>query len=198
MYISIVCVFSSLIPACISDYKSRIVEPEIWRRAAFIGIPIGIVAFCMKLVYNEIVIPSLIISIAEVLAVIGITTLLATKRDPTYKPQFCERCGSSLSTTIERITCPRCEYNNSKSILGGADMIAISIIMLTSFYISGVFVPTFIFAFMLSCGVTIFYLYLKSKDSMYRVPLILPITSAYILTVILSFLNIDALAYILP
>ena len=88
MYISIICVFISLIPACISDYKTRTVDPKIWRSAAFIGLPLGIIAFCLKLIGNEIIIPSLILSIASVLIVIIITVALANAKGSFIQPKI--------------------------------------------------------------------------------------------------------------
>lgn len=197
MYISIICVFASLIPACISDFKTRMVDPKMWRPAAFIGMPCAIIAFCLKLIYSEIVIPSLILLLASVLSVIIITIIFANIRDPFYNPKFCELCGSQITKKSEIIKCSRCEHNSGKSILGGADMIAIDIIMITSFYISVIFIPLFIFSFIISCAAIILYLIIKSKSfDNYRIPLIIPITSGYAITLILIFLNINPLKYI--
>lgn len=197
MYISIICVFASLIPACISDFKTRMVDPKIWRPAAFIGMPCAIIAFCLKLIYSEIIIPSLILLLASVLIIIIITVIFANIRDPLYNPQFCELCGSPITKKSEIIKCSRCEHNSGKAILGGADMIAIDIIMITSFYISTLFIPMFIISFVIASGIIILYLIIKSKNIVnYRVPLIIPITIGYFMTLILIFLNINIMKYI--
>jgi len=197
MYISIICVFASLIPACISDYKTRLVDPKIWRPAAFIGMPCAIIAFCLKLIYSEIIVPSLILLIASVLIVIIITVIFANIRDPLYNPAFCEKCGSPITNKSEIIKCRWCEHNSGKAILGGADMVAIDIILITSFYISTSFIPMFALSFALSSGIIILYLIIKSKNIVnYRVPLIIPITIGYVITLILIASNINLLKYI--
>lgn len=196
MYISIICVFASLIPACISDFKTRLVDPKIWRPAAFIGGPCAIIAFSLKLIYSEIIVPSLILLLASVLIVIGITVIFANIRDPFYKPEFCELCDSPITTKSEIIKCSRCDHNSGKAILGGADMIAIDIIMITSFYISTSFILTFILSFAIASSIIIAYLIIKSKNIInYRIPLIIPITIGYIMTLALIFLNINILKY---
>lgn len=192
MYLSIACVFASLIPACISDYKTRTVDPKIWRYAAYLGIPCAILAFILKLVGNEIIIPSLILSIASVLIVIIITVICATIKDPLYNPTQCVQCNHLFTKKSDIEKCPKCNYVNAKAILGGADMIAIDIILITSFYISQAFIMTFVFSFMVACTVTILFLIYQSKNLFnYRVPLIIPITIGYAITLGLVFLSID-------
>jgi hypothetical protein len=192
MYVSIMCVFISLIPACISDYKTRTVDPKIWRPAAFIGIPLGILAFCLKLIGNEIIVPSLILSIASVLVVIVITIAIANVKDPLYNPKSCEQCHYIFTKKTDVDKCPKCNYMNAKAILGGADMIAIDIILITSFYISQIFIMTFVASFVITSIVTIMILMVKAKSLVnYRIPLIIPITGGYALTLILSFMSIN-------
>lgn len=191
MYISILCVFTSLIPACISDYKTRTVDPKIWRYAAFVGIPCAIIAFCLKLITNEIIVPSLILSIASVLLVVIITIVISSVKDPLYNPKTCERCHSALTTKSDIEKCPKCHYVNAKAILGGADMIAINIILITSFYISQTFIMTFVFSFIIASVITIIISMIQTKSLIYRIPLIIPITGGYALTLILSFLSIN-------
>jgi len=192
MYISIVCVFASLIQACISDYKTRNVDPKIWGYAAYIGIPLSIAAFILKLIGDEIVLPSLIISIASVLIVIIITIIIANIKDPLYNPTSCEKCNCIFTQKSDIIKCPNCNHVNAKSILGGADMIAIDIIMLTSFYLSLTFIPLFIFSFSVSSIIIMGIIYIKTRDLInYRVPLIIPITIGYAVTLILISLSID-------
>ena len=192
MYVSIICVFISLIPACISDYKTRTVEPKIWRPAAFIGMPLGILAFCLKLIGSEIVIPSLILSIASVLIVIIITVAIANVKDPLYNPKTCEQCHYIFTNKADVDKCPKCNYMSAKAILGGADMIAIDIILLTSFYISQTFIMTFVACFIIASIITIIILMIQAKSLVnYRIPLIIPITGGYALTLILSFLSIN-------
>jgi len=196
-YLSIVCVFASLIPACISDYKTRMVDPKIWRYAAYLGIPLAILAFILKLFFNEIIIPSLILSIASILIVIIITIILANIKDPLYNPKICSKCDYNFTKKSDITECPDCHYNNAKAILGGADMIAIDIILITSFYISPVFIMTFIFSFMIACTCTLIILSLKSKYTPdYRVPLIIPITAGYAMTLILIALSINPYLFI--
>jgi len=197
MYISIICMFSSLIPACISDYKTRTVDPKIWRYAAYIGIPCAIFAFCIKLIYFEIVVPSLILLLASVLVVIIITVILATIKDPLYNPTQCSNCKYEFTKKSDIVECPKCNYVNAKSILGGADMIAIDLIMITSFYISQSFIMTFVLSFVISCIITMFLLMIQSKSMVnYRIPLIIPITAGYALTLLTIFLSIDILKFI--
>jgi hypothetical protein len=192
MYVSIICVFISLIPACISDYKTRTVDPKIWKPAAFIGIPISILAFCLKLIGNEIIIPSLILSIASVLIVIIITIAIANVKDPLYNPKTCEQCHYTFTKKSDVDKCPKCNYMNAKAILGGADMIAIDIILITSFYISQTFIMTFVASFIIASIVTIVILMVQAKSLVnYRIPLIIPITGGYALTLVLSFLSIN-------
>ncbi len=192
MYISIICMFSSLIPACISDYKTRTVDPKIWRYAAYIGVPCALFAFCMKLIYFEIVIPSLILLLASVLVVIIITVILATIRDPLYNPTQCSNCKYEFTKKSDILECPKCSYMNAKSILGGADMIAIDLIMITSFYISQSFIMTFILSFIIACVITMLVLMIQSKSMLnYRIPLIIPITFGYALTLLFILTNID-------
>jgi len=192
MYVSILCVFISLIPACISDYKTRTVDPKIWRPAAFIGIPFGILAFCLKLIGNEIIIPSLILSIGSVLVVIIITIALANSKDPLYNPKSCEQCHYTFTNKADVDKCPKCNHMNAKAILGGADMIAIDIILITSFYISQTFIMTFVASFIIASIVTIAILMIQAKSLInYRIPLIIPITGGYALTLVLSFLSIS-------
>jgi hypothetical protein len=192
MYISIICVFISLIPACISDYKTRTVDPKIWKPAAFIGMPLGILAFCLKLIGSEIVIPSLILSIASVLTVIIITIAIANVKDPLYNPKSCEQCHYIFIKKSDIDKCPKCNYMSAKAILGGADMIAIDIILITSFYISQTFIITFVASFVIASIVTIVILMVQAKSLVnYRIPLIIPITGGYALTLILSFLSIN-------
>lgn len=196
-YLSIICVFASLIPACISDYKTRTVDPKIWRYAAYIGIPLAIIAFILKLFFNELMIPSLILSIASILIVIIITIILANIKDPLYNPKTCLKCGYNFTKKSDITECPNCHYNNAKAILGGADMIAIDIILITSFYISSIFIMTFIFSFMVACTCTLIILSLKSKYTPdYRVPLIIPITVGYAMTLILVALSINPYFFI--
>lgn len=197
MYISIICMFSSLIPACISDYKTRTVDPKLWRYAAYIGIPCAIFAFCIKLIYFEIVVPSLILLLASVLVVIIITVILATIKDPLYNPTQCSNCKYEFIKKSDIVECPKCNHVNAKSILGGADMIAIDLIMITSFYISQSFIMTFIFSFIISCVITMLVLMVQSKSMLnYRIPLIIPITTGYALTLLTIFLSIDILKFI--
>jgi hypothetical protein len=192
MYVSIICVFASLIPACISDYKTRTVDPKIWRYAAFIGIPCGILAFILKLLYNEIIVPSLILSIASVLAVIIITVAIANVKDPLYNPKSCEQCHYTFTNKTDIDKCPKCNHMNAKAILGGADMIAIDIILITSFYISQTFIMTFVASFIIASIITIIILMVQAKSLVnYRIPLIIPITGGYALTLILTFLSIN-------
>jgi hypothetical protein len=192
MGISIICVFASLLPACISDYKTRTVDPKIWRYAAFIGMPCAIIAFILKLLYNEIIIPSLILSIASVLAVIIITVAIANLKDPLYNPKSCEKCHYTFTKKTDIDKCPKCNYMNAKAILGGADMIAIDIILLTSFYISQTFIMTFVASFIIASIVTIVILMVQAKSLVnYRIPLIIPITGGYALTLLLTFLSIN-------
>lgn len=189
--------FSSLIPACISDYKTRTVDPKIWRYAAYIGIPCALFAFCLKLIYFEIIVPSLILLLASVLVVIVITIILATIKDPLYNPTECSKCHYIFTQKSDIVECPKCKYINAKSILGGADMIAIDLIMITSFYISQSFIMTFIFSFVIACTVTIIFLMIQSKSMLnYRIPLIIPITGGYLLSLILIFMSIDILKFI--
>jgi len=196
MYISIICVFSSLIPACISDYKTRTVDPKLWRYAAYIGIPCAIFAFILKLISNEIIVPSLILSIASVLIVIGITIVLASIKDPLYNPTQCSKCRYVFKRKSDATECPKCKYVNAKSILGGADMIAIDIILITSFYISQTFIMTFTFSFIIACIFTMIGLSWQAKSLVnYRVPLIIPITAGYAMTLILVALSIDVIPY---
>lgn len=197
LYISIICVFISLIQACISDYKTRTVDPKIWRPAAFIGIPTGILAFCLKLIGNEIIVPSLILSIASVLLVIIITVIMANIKDPFYNPVECEQCHYKFTKSIEADKCPKCNYVSAKAILGGADMIAIDIILITSFYISQSFIMTFVFSFMIVSAITILISTIKVKNKLnYRIPLIIPITIGYAMTLGLIFMSIDVLSKI--
>jgi hypothetical protein len=197
MYISVICVFASLVPACISDYKTRTVDPKLWRYAAYFGIPIGIIAFILKLLSNEIILPSLILSIASVLIVILITVAAAHIRDPFYNPSRCKECNHLLNTKKDLFNCPNCNYENAKSILGGADMIAIDIILLTSFYISQLFIITFAFSFSIASAILILILVLKTKDfKNYRLPLIIPITIGYSMTLIISFLSINIVKFL--
>jgi hypothetical protein len=196
MYISIICVFVSLIPACISDYKTRLVDPKIWRPSAYIGIPCGIFAFILKLINNEIVVPSLILLLGLVLLVLLVTVALATIKDPFYNPSNCPQCSYTFANKSDILKCPRCNYVTARSILGGADMIAIDIIMLTSFYISQSFVPTLIFSIIIVSAVTIAIVMGISKTVNYRVPLIIPITFGYAITLVLSFLSIDVTSII--
>lgn len=192
MCLSIACVFASLVPACISDYKTRTVDPSIWRRAAYVGIPCAIFAFILKLVGNEIIIPSLILSITSVLIVIIITIICANIKDPLYNPLQCTQCNYSFTKKSDIEECPKCNYVNAKAILGGADMIAIDIILITSFYISQAFITTFVFSFMVACAFTILFLIYQSKNLVnYRVPLIIPITVGYVITLGLVFFSID-------
>lgn len=192
MYISIICMFLSLLPASISDYKTRTVDPKIWKYAAYIGIPCALFAFCIKLVYFEIIVPSLILLLASVLFVIIVTVILATVRDPLYNPTQCSKCKYIFKQKSDILKCPKCSHVNAKSILGGADMIAIDLIMITSFYISQSFIMTFIFSFVISCIGTIIFLMFQSKSMVnYRIPLIIPITFGYALTILLTFLSID-------
>lgn len=192
MYISILCVFTSLLPACISDYKTRTVDPKIWRPAAFIGMPISILAFCLKLIGNEIIIPSLILSIASVLIVIIITITLANVKDPLYNPKSCEQCHYIFTNKADIDKCPKCNHMNAKAILGGADMIAIDIILITSFYISQTFIMTFVASFVIASIITIIILMIQAKSLInYRIPLIIPITGGYALTLLLTFLSIN-------
>jgi hypothetical protein len=192
MFISIICVFASLIPACISDYKTRTVDPKIWRYAAFIGMPCAIFAFILKLLYNEIVVPSLILSIASVLIVIIITIAIANVKDPLYNPKSCEKCHYIFTKKTDIDKCPKCNYMNAKAILGGADMIAIDIIMITSFYISQTFIMTFVASFIIASIITIIVLMVQAKSLVnYRIPLIIPITGGYALTLLLTFLSIN-------
>ena len=196
--IAIICVFSSLIPACISDFKTRKVNPDIWKRAAYIGIPLSIIAFIIKLIMGEIILPSLIISIASILIVILITILFANIRDPLYKPTECEQCKTKLISTDDIIKCPKCSYMNAKSILGGADMIALDIIFLTSFYFSQNFIMLFIFSFIIISIISMIIIKYKTKDLInYRVPLIIPITFGYALTLILIIISVDPIAILL-
>lgn len=198
IYISVICVFLSLIPACISDYKTRKVDPNIWKYAAYIGLPISIIAFILKLINNEIVLPSLILSIAFVLIAIIITIILANVRDPLYNPKQCERCGTALTTKSDAIKCPKCEHVNAKAILGGADMIALDIIFMTSFYFSQDFIPLFMFGFTLASIKTMIVIKLKTKNlTNYRVPLIIPITIGYILTLIFIVIGVNPITTIL-
>lgn len=197
IFIAVVCVFASLIPACISDYKTRTVQPTTWKYAAYIGIPVSIIAFILKLINNEIILPSLILSIASVLIIIIITIILANLKDPLYNPKVCSKCNYTFVNKSDIIKCPMCHHVNAKSILGGADMIAIDIIMLTSFYFSQVFIPTFLLSFIISSIITIIVIYLKTKERInYRVPLIIPITMGYALTLILLYCSINILIYI--
>lgn len=197
MVISIICVFISLIQACISDYKTRTVDPKIWRPAAFIGMPVGIFAFCLKLIGNEIIVPSLILSIASVLLVIIVTVIMANIKDPFYNPIECEQCHYKFIKPIEADKCPNCNYMSSKAILGGADMIAIDIILITSFYISQLFIMTFIFSFVVVSAITIFISSINVKDKLnYRIPLIIPITIGYGMTLTFIFMSIDILSKI--
>jgi len=189
--ISIICVFASLIPACVSDYKTRLIDPKIWRPAAYIGIPCGIFAFIIKLINSELVVPSLILLLGSVIAVLLVTVALATIRDPFYKPVRCENCTYIFTKDLDRVECPHCKHINARSILGGADMIAIDIILLTSFYISPSFIPTLIFSMVVSSIITIIIIIGSSKTINYRVPLVIPITIGYALTLILTFLSID-------
>jgi hypothetical protein len=192
MCLSIVCVFTSLIPACISDYKTRTVDPKIWKYAAYIGIPCAIFAFILKLINNEIIIPSLILSIASVLIVIIITVICATIKDPLYNPAQCTKCNYIFTKKSDIEECPKCNYVNAKAILGGADMIAIDIILITSFYISQTFIMTFVFSFMVASAFTIIFLIYQSKNLVnYRIPLIIPITIGYAITLGLVFFSID-------
>jgi hypothetical protein len=198
MYVSIICVFISLIPACISDYKTRTVDPKIWRPAAFIGIPLGILAFCLKLIGNEIIIPSLILSIASVLTVIIITVAIANVKDPLYNPKTCEQCHYTFAKKSDIDKCPKCNYMNAKAILGGADMIAIDIILITSFYISQTFIMTFVASFIIASIAAIVILMVQAKSLVnYRIPLIIPITGGYALTLILAFLSINIIPKLL-
>lgn len=197
MYISIISVFTSLIPACVSDFKTRQVDPKIWRPAAFIGIPIGISAFCIKLMYNEIIIPSLILTLTSVMIVIIFTIIMANIKDPFYNPKICEQCNSTLTTKADVDKCPKCNYMNAKAILGGADMIAIDIILITSFYLSPMFIMTFILSFVVASAVTLFISSVKVKDKLnYRIPLIIPITIGYAMTLIFITFSIDIVKYI--
>lgn len=192
MYISILCIFASLIPACISDYKTRTVDPKIWRYAAFIGMPLGILAFCLKLIGSEIIIPSLILSIASVLIVIIITIALANTKDPLYNPKLCEQCHYIFTNKANVDKCPKCNHMSAKAILGGADMIAIDIILITSFYISQTFIMTFVASFIIASIITIIILMIQAKSLVnYRIPLIIPITGGYALTLVLTFLSIN-------
>jgi len=192
MYGSILCVFVSLIPACISDYKIRTVDPKIWRCAAFIGIPFAVFAFIIKLFTNEIIIPSLILSIASLLTVIIITIIIANIKDPLYNPKACEQCHYIFSKKSDIEKCPKCNYVNAKAILGGADMIAIDIILITSFYISQTFIMTFVTSFIIASIITIIILMVQAKSLInYRIPLIIPITCGYALTLMLTLLSIN-------
>jgi hypothetical protein len=192
MYISIACVFASLIPACISDYKTRTVNTKIWRYAAYVGIPCAIFAFILKLIDNEIIIPSLILSIVSVLVVIVITIIAANIKDPLYKPKICGKCNYIFTQKSDIINCPNCHSINAKSILGGADMIAIDIILITSFYISQLFILTFILAFVITSAIIIIILSIQAKSfTNYRVPLIIPITIGYAITLISIAFQID-------
>jgi hypothetical protein len=195
MYISIICMFLSLIPASISDYKTRTVDPKIWRYAAYIGIPCALFAFCIKLIYFEIVIPSLILLLASVLIIIIITIILATIKDPLYNPTECSNCKYEFTKKSDITECPNCNHINAKSILGGADMIAIDLIMITSFYISQSFITIFILSFIIACIMTMIVLMIQSKSMLnYRIPLIIPITIGYALT--LLFILTDILKFI--
>lgn len=197
MYISIICVFASLIPACISDYKTRTVQPYIWKYAAYFGMPLAIIAFVLKLIGNEIILPSLILSIASVLILIIITVIFANSKDPFYNPTSCEKCGYSFTNKSDIDKCPKCNYINAKAILGGADMIAIDIILITSFYFMESFILTFLFSFMIASIITIVIVKLKSKNILnYRIPLIIPITGGYILTLLLWIFSINIIKYI--
>lgn len=196
MVISIVCVFVSLIPACISDYKTRLVDPKIWRSAAYIGIPCGIFAFILKLINNEIIVPSLILLLGLVLLVLLVTVALATIKDPFHNPPKCSQCSYTFKKKSDIIKCPKCSYVSAKSILGGADMIAIDIIILTSFYISQTFIPTLLFSIIVASAVTIVIAIGISKGANYRIPLIIPITIGYAITLILSALSIDVTSII--
>lgn len=185
MYISIACVFASLIPACISDYKTRLVDPKTWRYAAYIGMPCGIFAFILKLINNEIVVPSLILLLGLVLLVLLVTVVLATIKDPFYNPSKCPQCNYIFNKKSDLLKCPRCNNVTAKSVLGGADMIALDIIILTSFYISPSFIPTFILSIIIASAITIGIIMGISKSTNYRVPLIIPITIGYALTLVL-------------
>jgi len=197
MVISITCVFISLVQACISDYKTRTVDPKIWRPAAFIGIPVGIFTFCLKLINNEIIIPSLILSIASVLVVIVVTIIMANTKDPFYNPIECEQCHYMFTKSIEADKCPKCNYTSAKAILGGADMIAIDIILITSYHISQSFIMTFIFSFIVTSAITILISSIKANDKLnYRIPLIIPITFGYAMTLLFIFMSIDILSKI--
>lgn len=196
MVISIVCVFVSLVPACISDYKTRLVDPKIWRPAAYIGIPCGIFAFILKLINNEIIVPSLILLLGLVLLVLLVTVALATIKDPFHNPPKCSQCSYTFKKKSDIIKCPKCSYVSAKSILGGADMIAIDIIILTSFYISQTFIPTLLFSIIVASAVTIVIAIGISKGANYRIPLIIPITIGYAITLILSALSIDVTSII--
>jgi hypothetical protein len=195
LIISIICVLRSLIPACISDYKTRTVQPDIWKYAAYIGIPTSVIAFLLKLIDGKIILPSLILSITLVLIVIIITIILANIRDPLYNPKKCSSCNYTFLHKSDVIKCPMCHYVNAKSILGGADMIAIDIIMITSFYFSELFIPTYIFSFIISSIIIMIGISIKTKNLInYRVPLIIPITIGYILTLLLLWLSINIIS----
>jgi hypothetical protein len=197
MIISIVCVLASLIPACISDFKTRLIDTKTWSYAAYIGIPCGLVAFILKLLNEEIVMPSLILTLATVMVVIIITVILANIRDPWYNPSNCSKCNYKFTSKKDLGSCPNCKKVNGKSILGGADMIAIDIILITSFYLSQQFIPIFILSFVVSSMAAIICIVICVSESRnYRIPLIIPITLGYIITLICIFGSIDVLSFI--
>lgn len=196
--VSVILVFASLIPACKSDLETRKVYPDTWRLAAYFGIPIAIIAFIMKLLSGEIVLPSLIISLASILVVIIITVIFANVRDPLYNPKECEKCKTPLTSTSDVIKCPNCGYMNAKAILGGADMIALDIIFLTSFYFSQNFISLFMFSFVIASIITMIIIKYKTKNLInYRVPLIIPITVGYAITLLFIVIGFDPVTAIL-
>ena len=197
MWASIVCVLSSLLPACISDFKTRLIDTSTWRYAAYLGIPCALAAFILKLLNEEIVMPSLILTLASVMIVIVVTVILANLRDPWYNPTNCSKCNYKFRSVKELISCPKCKSVNGKSILGGADMIAIDIILITSFYLSQQFIPIFILSLIVSSIVAIACIAIGVHNSRgYRVPLIIPITTGYLITLICIFGSIDILSLI--
>lgn len=200
MYISIISVFLSLIPACLSDWKTRTISVSTWNVAAYIGIPCGIFAFLIKLINQEIVIPSLILTLCVVVLFIIVTVILANIKDPLYSQAVCSKCGNPILTPTDLDKCPKCNYTNAKSVLGGADMIALDIIIITSFYMFNfiqIFLFMFIISIILSLILILIYNYIYNYNILeYRVPLIIPITFAYFITLVIIFTQFNIFAII--
>jgi hypothetical protein len=75
-YLIVICVLASLIPACYFDITSRKIPIWAWYPAAYIGIPLSIILFTLKILFGELPIDTIYIYVGAALLMVGLTLAL--------------------------------------------------------------------------------------------------------------------------